>query len=340
MIGILLVSDMFMIREVNAKNVKTAQQVVEDMGVGWCLGNTLECTDGKHRTTQTLTGITAEEYYETLWNNPLTTKQMIHCIKQKGFGAIRIPVSYTDHMDADGTIDRAWLDRVQEVAEYVLKEDMYCIINIHWENWLVAENDAGMMEKYAYVWRQIALQFRNTGDKLLFSSMNEVRDKKNHYDSVSKGSLEVINALNQIFVNNVRMVGGANSSRYLIVVPYTAYTIPKILEAFALPQDTVENHLIVEVHSYADINGLDWVFQCIDKYLTSQGIPVILGEFGMRAEKADTATRVAYVQNVLNRCKALGIAPFWWDTGGNANSASEVKAYAIFNRRQLTWYFT
>ena len=47
-------------------SIVDAQQIVEDMKIGWNLGNTLDSPDGKNRSVPT-------SYYETLWENPVTT---------------------------------------------------------------------------------------------------------------------------------------------------------------------------------------------------------------------------------------------------------------------------
>lgn len=108
----------------------TAQQVVTDMKAGWNLGNTLDsATDPKDST------IYAPSYYETAWSNPVTTKAMIDEVKAKGFNTVRIPVTWGANIEKNtqytGTISSAWLDRVEEVVNYALDNNMYCIVNVH-----------------------------------------------------------------------------------------------------------------------------------------------------------------------------------------------------------------
>lgn len=108
----------------------TAQQVVTDMKAGWNLGNTLDsATDPKD------SKIYAPSYYETAWSNPVTTKAMIDEVKAKGFNTVRIPVTWGANIEKNtqytGTISSAWLDRVEEVVNYALDNNMYCIVNVH-----------------------------------------------------------------------------------------------------------------------------------------------------------------------------------------------------------------
>ncbi len=69
---------------------------------------------------------------------------MIDDVKAAGFNAVRIPVTWSQHIDdANGyAIDEAWLSRVQEVVDYVIDNDMYCILNVHHDvggnSWLKA----------------------------------------------------------------------------------------------------------------------------------------------------------------------------------------------------------
>ena len=114
---------------------ESALEFVSKMGAGWNLGNSFCCYDGKNYGEQTVA------YYEKLWGNPITTKTTIDAIKAKGFKTVRIPVTYRNHIDANNQIDVEWLSRLKEVIDYVIEDDMYYIINLHHENWLVANAD-------------------------------------------------------------------------------------------------------------------------------------------------------------------------------------------------------
>ncbi|WP_443712928.1 glycoside hydrolase family 5 protein, partial [Ruminococcus sp.] len=136
-------------------------QITEAMGLGWNLGNQLEASSG---------GLPSE----TCWGNPEVTKELIDTVKAQGFKTVRIPVSYLD-MIGDGPdykIDTDWLDRVQEVVDYVVNNDMFAIVNMHGDgyytvdhSWLLcAEDDDKQTEikdKYGKVWTQIADRFKD-----------------------------------------------------------------------------------------------------------------------------------------------------------------------------------
>ncbi|MCR4945211.1 MAG: glycoside hydrolase family 5 protein, partial [Clostridium sp.] len=120
-----------------------AGNIVNNINVGWNLGGSLDAhgdwiqskTDGK------------PESFETAWNNPVTTKAIIDKIKASGFNAIRIPITWGQHIgneDSGYKIDEAWLNRVKEVVDYAMDNNLYTIINMHndtgKDGWLVASN--------------------------------------------------------------------------------------------------------------------------------------------------------------------------------------------------------
>ena len=201
-------------------------QITDAMGLGWNLGNQLEASSG---------GLPSE----TCWGNPEITKELIDTIKAQGFKTVRIPVSYLD-MIGDGPdykIDTDWLDRVQEVVDYVVNNDMFAIVNMHGDgyytvdhSWLLcAEDDDKQTEikdKYGKVWTQIADRFKDYDQHLIFESMNE--EFNNDYGKPDEKAYDNINAYNQIFVDSVRATGSNNEKRWLLLpgwntnIEYTA----------------------------------------------------------------------------------------------------------------------
>src|SRR3954453_7473592 len=84
-----------------------ASQIVADMGAGWNLGNQLEAS---------VNGVPGE----TAWGLPTVTQALIDKVKAAGFKTIRIPVSYLNSIGPgpDYTVNAAWLNRIQQVADY------------------------------------------------------------------------------------------------------------------------------------------------------------------------------------------------------------------------------
>ena len=160
-------------------------------GAGWNLGNTLDNIDNQYITDAQAKAKgydSAAEYYETLWGNPVTTKEMIHAVKEAGFQTVRVPVTYTDHIDENGEIREEWLERVKEIVDYVLDEDMYCVINVHHDtgnNGKITADPAALEENQKRVrdrWTQIATYFQDYGQKLVFEGLNELLDQNNNWE--------------------------------------------------------------------------------------------------------------------------------------------------------------
>lgn len=209
-------------------------------------------------------------------------------------------------MDSDGNVDKKWLFRVKEVVDYVIEENMYCIKNVHHdcgggeETWLRADKEMysnGMSEKYEHLWKQIAEYFKDYDEKLLFESFNEILDKNLNWSGSNQESYEIVNKLNQLFVDTVRNSGGNNYFRNLIVLPYSA---DAQVSGFRIPTDKVKNHLIAEVHIYNPrdfCNGIDKTWDLSDKneietifarlnetIIIEQNVPIIIGEFGSQVK--------------------------------------------------------
>nr|WP_321378769.1 cellulase family glycosylhydrolase [uncultured Bacteroides sp.] len=205
------------------------------MGMGINIGNTMETPN------------------EGDWQNGTkVTESYIKFLKAKGFNAIRLPCAYNwgKLIDpAKAKIDPAWLDRVHEVVGWCVKNEMYVMVNIHWDNgWLEgniteAKKDS-VNAKQKALWEQIATEMRDFDEHLLFASTNEpwCWDAK---------IMAILNSYHETFIKAVRSTGGRNSNRVLVVqgpsgsCEYTS----KLMNT--LPYDPVPDRMMVEVHFYS-----------------------------------------------------------------------------------------
>jgi endoglucanase len=336
-----------------------AMKFVENLKLGWNLGNTFDANnDGR---------ITDELVYEYTWCGVKTTKQMIDTLKQKGFNAIRIPVSWHNHVSgADFKISDAWLNRVQEVVNYCIDDGLYVILNIHhdidkayyYPSSTYLENSKKYMTS---IWSQVASRFANYDNHLIFEGINEPRlvghtnewwIDINNADVVD--SIKCINQLNQVFVNTVRATGSLNSSRYLMCPGYCASPDGATNQYFTLPTDISGNvnKLIVSVHAYSPYNfalqaisdgGIDYwsvndatsvsgitsfMDTLYNKY-TSKGIPLVIGEFGARNKNNNLQARVEFSSYYIAAARAHGITCFWWDNNAFTGTG---ELFGLFNR--------
>ncbi|MDE5588391.1 MAG: cellulase family glycosylhydrolase [Acetatifactor sp.] len=317
-----------------------AANLVEDIVLGWNLGNTLDsCSGAEPGKNEGLSS-------ETAWGNPRATQEMIDLVKDNGINAVRVPVTWYNHMDSDYVIDEEWMDRVQEVVDYVINDDMYCIINVHHDTgangWLRA-SDTNLEENkamFAAIWEQVSARFAGYNEHLLFEGFNEILNDTNEWVNPDSRAVEIVNELNQLFVDTVRASGGNNGERILIVNTYCAGGNSQVTKDFVLPADSAENSLVVEAHIYQPYKftaeeypeTVMWNKESVDGYLKNmyvsfvqKGIPVIIGEFGC-ADKDNDGARQAWAKYYVETCTDYGIKCFWWDNGS---------AYRLFNRRNL-----
>ena len=282
------------------------------------------------------------EYYETVWGNPVTTQEMIDFVAARGFNIIRPQISWINHIDADGNIDPAWMDRVAQIVDYHMNAGVYCIINTTGAGWLTTEPDK--FEKncalYKTLWSQIAAHFRDYGELLIFEFMNEITDAEYTFDFAEKDAVERVNTLNQIFVDTVRAEGGYNATRNLCVNTYGTMVYYDVTRDFRPPADSVKGHLLAQVHCYESCNfEKSWgtlkekiriqeiMAGLSQRFIKELHMPVIIGEFGcLNTSPADE--RAEYIEYFVKAAKSRGIKLIVFDDGWN---------FRLLDRRNLVW---
>lgn len=316
---------------------ESAQTAFDNINVGWNLGSALECYKGDTQTIST-------QSLETSWGITATTKETIDAIAAQGFGMVRIPVTYTNYMDENGNIQEFWLDRVEEVVNYVIDNDMYCVINVHHDTgskgWIVAEQDCydNNKDKIVNMWTQIANRFKDYDERLMFEGFNEVLDSEQKWSDAKDSAYEVMNEYNQLFVDTVRATGKNNAYRNLIVNTYAAKSENKSINNFVLPDDSVENHIAVGVHIYCGYDSIAWFMDNL-KPLTNKDIPIFVGEFGIQAKDNTVENRVKFVETFLKEASSRNITCAWWDDGFQQEGAENVYNFALINRKTYEWFF-
>lgn len=329
----------------------SAFDLVKEMKIGWNLGNTLDATGGS--------GIESE----TSWQNEVTSKKMVDTVKQAGFNVLRVPTTWDIHVDENFNIDKEWLDRVQEVVDYGIDNDMFVILNIHHEEWHFPSYDNldSAKEKLVKLWEQISERFKNYDEHLIFEGLNEPR-KKNTPQEWTGGdseSRDVVNQFNAAFVETVRNSGGNNISRHLMIPTYAASSTSSCLNDMVIPKD--DDKIIVSVHAYLpydfalntkgtdqwsidntnDTQSIDKLFEDLDMFFLSQNIPVIIGEFGSVNKINDNLennleARVACGTYYISKAKEHGVPCVWWDNAGFIGSGEN---FGLLVRSDLTWSF-
>lgn len=324
-----------------------ATALAKKIVLGWNLGNVMECTPGG----------------ESAWGNPKASKALIDAVKAAGFNAVRIPCAWDQYIENPDTyqIKAAWLARVKEVVDYCLDNDMYAILNIHWDNgWLennpTYDKQEAVNKKQTALWQQIASYFSSYDEHLLFAGTNEVHVD---YNAPTTENIEVQLSFNQTFVDAVRATGGKNVYRNLIVQSYNT-NAQYAVDYLKMPEDDTANRLMAEIHfydpwdfagtdeikywgepyresgisSWGQEDSVDEVFGKLKSAFVDKGYPVILGEYGANRHSATDArmveSRAYYLKYVTAAAKKNGLVPFYWDNGGLDNGEDQ---FGLFNRK-------
>ena len=338
---------------------KTAIETVNDMGIGWNLGNTFDCY-GTWKTIKT------PDDQITMWGNSVPTEEMVVTIKKYGFNTVRFPVTWMHFMDDKNNVSSQWMSRVKEVVDWIINAGMYCILNVHHDgvsgNWLSVGTTA--KSKYIYLWKQIANEFKSYGDHLVFESMNEVEYKTgNSYDFTT------LYSLTQAFVDTVRGTGGKNADRLLLISGMNTNLEQTCSSGYKMPTDKAKK-LAISIHYYLppqfavesdtdpwtwnDEQGLVHVitpmtkwgtesdykemvtnFETMKKAFVDKGIPVILGEVGVLTEqKKEPASIREFLLAEFSFSAAYdGFMSILWDT--SKKTAGDMNFY---NRETDKWY--
>jgi aryl-phospho-beta-D-glucosidase BglC (GH1 family) len=275
-----------------------AQQIAASIRIGWNIGNTMEAVGG-----------------ETNWGNPQVTNALIQAVKKAGFNAIRLPVAWDQYADPKtGRISAAWMNRVKQVVQYCVDNDMVVLVNIHWDGgWLeknvTPDRQGAVNARQKAYWEQIATALRDFDEHVMFASANEP-------DAPDATAAAVLMSYHQTFVDTVRATGGRNAYRVLVVQGPQTDIDRTVKLMHALPDDKVPGRMMVEIHFYSPYNFVlmdkdeswghqayywgagnhsktdkihnptsgeeafvDAQFASLKRKFVDKGIPVLLGEF-------------------------------------------------------------
>lgn len=312
----------------------TSAQLVAEMGIGWNLGNSFD--------------VIARD--KTFWGNPLPNKDIIDEVNALGFKTLRIPVTWSFHQasSAPYTIEKEYLDYVQDVVNYGLQNKMHVIINVHHDDddWLkpTYADEPEASDRLESLWTQVADRFQVYGDSLLFETMNEPRLKGSpeEWTGGTAEGRDVVNRLHKVALDAIRATGGNNSKRHVLISTYAAGTTSVAINALIIPNN--DPNIIISQHSYfpwpfAGQGATDWgsaqdraqldaeLDRIRDKWIVQENRPVILGEWGTVGSN-DLQQRIDYADYYASGAMERGMLPVVWDDGGD---------FVLFDRHSMTW---
>ena len=341
---------------------ETPYEIAASLGLGWNLGNQLDAHNsgvaeetawGNRPATQALFDQVAAAGFTSV-RIPVTWLGHVgeapdYTIDEDYLNRVAEVVGYAENaglnaivnIHHDGADSQYWLNIKNAAADEAVNEAIEAQLRA--------------------MWTQIAERFKDKGNFLVFEAMNEIHDGGwgwggNRTDGGHQYA--ILNGWNQVFVDAVRATGGNNADRYLGVPGYVT-NIDLTVENFVLPADVAENRLMVAVHFYDPIDYTEnaeniysqwghtgdpalkagWgdeenvtaMFGKMKTTFIDQGVPAYIGEMGCvhRTDALSEAFRLYYLEYVCKAAKDYGLAPFYWDAGGDGTGT---QSWAFFDR--------
>ncbi|KAF0238534.1 MAG: hypothetical protein FD181_906 [Prolixibacteraceae bacterium] len=281
---------------------------------------------------------------ETGWGNPWKP-QYAKMIADLGFKHVRIPIRWEpanrSSATAPYTISATFLNRIKQVVDSALNNNLHAIINMHHHDALFANPDA-QKERFLAHWRQISSFFKDYPDSLLFEILNEPHGNI----TPEKWNVFLAGALTEIRKDNPDRIvaigtpdwGGLGGLPYLL-----------------LPDD---ENIILTIHYYNPFQfthqGAEWVgngteanawlgtkwndtetereivqneFSPLLKLGKTKNVPVHIGEFGAYS-KADETSRKKWTTYMSRYFDSLGWSWAYWEFSAG---------FGIYNPSNGTW---
>ncbi|MGI5186926.1 cellulase family glycosylhydrolase [Promicromonospora sp. CA-289599] len=306
----------------------SAAEIVAAMQPGWNLGNSLDaqcCGDGG----------------ETAWGNPRVDDTFFDDIKAEGFNSVRIPVSWGKYTGPapDYTIEPETMERVQEIVDFALDADLIVMINTHHDSWQWIEHLAQpakhdeVLAQFDATWVQIADTFKDYPQELVFEPLNEVGFKDT---SGVDEDHRLMAELNSSFHEIVRSSGGNNGDRLLVLETIYTRSDQVHLDALAAEIEALDDPMLAaSTHNYGywpfsvNVAGtttystearelLEQDFKTQVDTFVSQGIPVVIGEYGLLDnydKKVERGEYLKFFEHFGYLARTTGITTMWWDNG-------------------------
>jgi endoglucanase len=322
---------------------KTSIQIVNEMGIGYNLGHSFD------------NYIYYTEYNNTdevitLFGNPIPTKNLIINIKKYGFKTIRFPVTWIYFIDQFGNIDPEWILRVKEVVKWIIERDIYCILNVYTDTkeWITGIESKN---KYINLWKQIAEEFKDFNEYLIFESMNEPT-----FLFLFDYNYDTLLNFTQSFVDTIRNSEKFNKERLLIISGMTSNIEFTCSPGYKIPIDPA-NKIAISINYYIPVEfatsktywfndkqfwgSIDDYKELLKNFVTlkdifiSKGIPVVIGEVGVVTESTKELSSIReYLCSVFSlSVEYEGIMACLWDT-----SNKDYGDMNYYNRLTDEWY--
>ncbi|WP_373519996.1 cellulase family glycosylhydrolase [Aquiflexum sp.] len=261
------------------------------------------------------------------WGNPYRN-DYFQRIKEIGFDHVRIPIRWDTpartQMIPPYTINPTFFDRIKEVVDRALEQDLMVIINMHHHDALF-QNPTQNKDRFLAQWMQIADFFKDYPEELLFEVMNEPHNQLTP------------ELWNQYFAEALVEIRKTNTNRAVLMGTALFGGVGGIFHLD--PPD--DDHIIATVHFYNPFTfthqGAEWVGDQSQNWLgtkwldlqferdaivqeiaplisfsTERNIPIHMGEFGAYS-RADMESRVRWTTFLSRYLESIGFSWAYWE---------------------------
>ena len=331
--------------EDTSKKEGTSLDYVKAMGSGWNLGNSF---DGVNE------DLEVEDTGELAWGNPTVTRELLAAVKEKGYDSIRIPFTiyrrYSVNENAGENeykyiINEDWLARYKEVVNWAVDEGFYVMINIHHDSWIWLkywDGDKASEEYRMYTdfWKQLAEYMADLPEQVCFETINEPDFEEN--------AQQKLDAINQAAYDIIR--GTKGNEERMIVIPSVYTNYEKCVPLYNFIKQLDDENVIATVHyysewvysanlgktsfdeelwqnngeSYTPRDAADNLMNTLQKQFISNGIGVIIGEYGLLGYDASegclqTGEELKYYEYMNELARQNNVCLVFWDNGSGIN---------------------
>jgi len=353
-----------------------AADIARLMYPGWNLGNTLEATGNglnaetswqSTRTTQQIIDAVRDAGFRSVripcsWDIHSTSG----IIDANWMARVKEVVDYCINDGLYVVLNDHWDNGWIEVLGFSKSSSSYQAVD---ESTITAK-----IARLKEIWTQIATAFKDYDEHLLFAGLNEPFQEYSLFSSRHAVLTPILIRYNTAFVEAVRATGGNNSVRTLVVQGPSTDIESSVSHMPASKLPEAAEYLMVEVHyydpgqfcgtydatgdkacyywgasnhgsdhnpSYGEESYLRDKFTKLRNTYTSQGYPVIIGEYAaqqrtLTASGTDQTKHNAsvkyYYQYLNQQAVANGIIAFAWDTNYKAGLGTEAGSSTIIDR--------
>ena len=209
---------------------RTTIQIVTEMGIGYNLGNTYNCC-----ITSDEDNIKNEQINN--WGTILPTKNLINQIKKYGFKTICFQVVYNNLISESEKFKSNWIKELKRIIDWIYNLNLYCILSIYHNDDFWYSEEIKAIDKYTNFWKEIANEFKNYDDHLIFESNHKI-----YFINITLFNVS------QSFIDVIRNSGGLNTQR-LLIIPKISTELEFYLTFAQFPNDP-SNKTAVSIRYY------------------------------------------------------------------------------------------